>query len=106
MSDLLRSAPFQVLFEVSLQEYEEQTGITLAKHPLAEQLQHCDTVESVTAILQEQVRACSEFRDNVRIMKSLNCVVSNLCTLSAGVNLGLVRPRVLMGCSLSLMLIL
>jgi len=93
-----------VLFEASLQKYENQTDIALAKHPLAEQLQHCDPVESVTAILQEQIRACSEFRGSDRITKSLNGVVSVLCTLSASVNFGLVRLKVLMGCFMSLML--
>lgn len=96
MSDHSGSARFQVLYEASLQEYEKQTDIALAKHPLAEQLQHCDSVESVTALLQEQVHARNEFRDGDRITKSLNSTVLVLCALSAGVNLDLVRPRELM----------
>ena len=32
-----------------LMDYGKQTGIALAKHPLTEQLQGCDSVESVTA---------------------------------------------------------
>jgi hypothetical protein len=106
MSDRSGSARFQVIFEASLQEYEKQTGIALAKHPLAQQLQHCDSVESVSAILQEKLLACSEFRGNDRLSKSLNSVVSVLSKLSASVNLGLVRPKVLTGCSISLMFIL
>ena len=98
MGDHSRSARFQVLYDASLQEYEKQTDIALTKHPLAKQFQHCDSVESVTAILQEQVHACSEFRGRDRIMKSLNCVVSILCTLSASINLDLVRPMQI-GCS-------
>jgi hypothetical protein len=90
-----------------LQEYEKQTDITLVNHPLAEQLEHFDSVESVTAILQEQLHAHSEFRGSDRIMmKSLNSAVSVLCALSASINLGLVRTKVLMGCSMSLILIL
>lgn len=105
MSDQLGSARIQVILEASLQVYEKQTGIPLARHPLAEQLQHCDSVESVTAILQEQVHAHSEFRGSDRIIKSLNSFVSTLSMLSASVNLGLVRPKVLMGYSMSLMFI-
>jgi hypothetical protein len=106
MSDHSGSAHLRVLYEASLQEYEKQTDITLANHPLAGQLQHCDSVESVTAILREELRAHSEFRDGDRIIKLLNSIVSVLCTLSATVNLDLVRPGMLIGCSMFLILIL
>jgi hypothetical protein len=43
------SSHLKVLFEAALQDYERQTGIALAKHPLAERLQECDSVESITA---------------------------------------------------------
>ena len=105
MSDRSGSARFQVLFEASLEEYEKQTGITLAKHPLTENFQHCDSVESVAAIFQGQVPACSEFRGSDRILKSLNSAISVLCALPVGVNLGLIRPKISMRCSMSLMLI-
>jgi hypothetical protein len=71
-----------------LQQYEKQTEIPLAKHPLAEQLQSCDSVDSVIVILQEQARAFGEFRGSDRIMKSLSSVISVLSTLSAAANLG------------------
>jgi hypothetical protein len=45
---------FRALFELALQRYEKQTEISLAKHALAEQLQNCDSVDSVIAVLQEQ----------------------------------------------------
>jgi hypothetical protein len=102
MSNHPGSSRFRVLFEAALQQYEKQTEIPLAKHPLAEQLQNCDSVESVIAILQEQVRAFSEFRGSDRIMKSLKGVVSVLSTLSAVADLsdsiGLVRRKVPIGC--------
>ena len=106
MSDQSGSARFQVLFEASLKEYEKRTDITLAKHPLTEKFQHCDSVEFVAAIFQEQVPACSEFRGGDRIVKLLNVAVSILCALSVSFNLGLVRPKMPMGCSMFLMLIL
>jgi hypothetical protein len=96
MSDQSGSSHLQVLFEAALQDYEKQTGIALAKHPLAEQLQNCDSVESVTAVLREQTQAFSEFRGKDKILKPLKNVVSVLYKLSAtaglGQAIGLVRP--------------
>ena len=105
MSDQSESARFQVLLETSLREYEKQTDITLDKHPLYEKLQHCDSVESINAIIQEQVRVYGE-SSGYTTTKSLNSAVSILRTLSASIDLGPVRPKVLMRSSLSLMLIL
>jgi hypothetical protein len=86
----------QVLFEAALQDYEEQTGIVLAKHPLAEQLQTCDSVESVTTVLREQTQAFSDFRGKDNVLNSLKNAVSILHKLSAttdlGQAIGLVRP--------------
>jgi hypothetical protein len=88
---------FQVLFESALRDYERQTGITLANHPLAQQLQTCQSAESVTALLQEQARAFSEFRESDKIMSSLKNVVSVLSKISAtpvlGQHFGTVCPR-------------
>jgi hypothetical protein len=89
MADHSQSFHFQVLFESALQDYQNQTGTTLPNHPLAEKLQYCDSVESVTAVLREQARAFTEFRgDDGKIMKSLKGVVSVLYTLSASTALG------------------
>ena len=96
MSDQLSSSRFQVLFGAALHDYEKQTGIVLAKHPLAEQLQNCDSAESVTSILHEQTRAFNEFRGEDKIMEPLKNALSVLDRLSATANLGqdigLVRP--------------
>ena len=88
MSDPSASSRFQALFEAALHDYEKQTGIVLAKHPLAEQLQNCDSVESVTSILHEQAQAFSEFRGDDKIMKPLKNALSVLDKLSATANLG------------------
>ena len=100
MSDQLQlSSRFRVLFESALQDYQIQTGTTLASHPLAEKLQNCNSVESVTALLQDQARTFTEFRgDNGRITKSLKGVVSVLYTLSTSTaSIGLVRRKASMG---------
>jgi hypothetical protein len=110
MSDQSESSHLRVLFEAALQDYEKQTGIALDKHPVSEQLQDCASVESVTAVLREQTQAFNEFRENDKIIKPLKNFVSVLYKLSAaadfGHSVGLVRPYVLTGCSLSLTLIL
>jgi hypothetical protein len=102
MSDHAGSSRFRVLFEAAVQQYEKQTQIPLARHPLAEQLQNCDSVDSVIAVLHEQVRAFGEFQGSDRIMKSLKGVVSVLSTLSAAAvlsdSIGLVRRKVPIGC--------
>ena len=51
----------QSLFEAALHNYEEQTGMKLIDHPLARQLENCNSVESITEVLQEQARAFTEF---------------------------------------------
>ena len=81
-----------------MQDYQIQTGIALASHPLAGKLQSCDSVESVTTVLQDQAREFSKFRgDNGMITKSLKGIVSVLYTLSASTAaIGLVRRKVSM----------
>ena len=80
-----------------MKDYEEKTGIALDKHPLAEQLQSCGSVESVAAVLREKTQGFSQFRDKDKVLNSLKKVLSVLHTLSAGASLsqdmiGLVRP--------------
>ena len=103
MSDQLTSSPFETLFVEALREYEKQTGIPLAEHPLAEQFQNCQSVDSVTTLLQEQTRAFSDFRGTDKIMKSLKSLVSALSRVSAiatiGYDIGLVYSRLLIWCS-------
>lgn len=96
MSNSPESSRFQLLLEVALQDYEKQTGTRLVDHYFARQLETCDSVESITAILQEQAQAFREFRgDDGKVMKSLKCAVHVLYTLSTstalGEGIGLVR---------------
>ena len=93
MSDQSQSSRFRALFEAALQDYQMRTGTDLVNHPLAEKLQSCNSVDAVTAVLQEQARAFSEFLgDNGRITKSLNGIMSVLYTLSSSAaSIGLVR---------------
>jgi hypothetical protein len=96
MSDQSGPSHFQELFEAALRDYEMQTGRTLVNHPLAEKLQSCDSVESVTAVLREQTETSGEIRGKDNVLKPLKNVLSVLHKLSSAVNfgrdLGLVRP--------------
>jgi hypothetical protein len=99
-----RSAPNK-----ALREYEKRTGTKLEDHPLAKQLDACDSVESITSVIQEQARAFHEFQgDDGRAMKSLKGAVGVLYTLSTNdafsEGISLVCPKTLIRGFLSLML--
>ena len=103
MGEQSGSAHFRTLFDSAMQAYEKDTGVSLADHPLAAQLQDCHSVESITLLLQQQAKDFSDFRGKNRIMKLIDNTVSILSTLSAntalGGSIGLVRQNTLIGCS-------
>ena len=90
-----QTSPFQDLFNAALQDYQNQTGNSLIDHPFAKQLESCDSVDSIMAVLQEQAQIFREFRgDDGKIMKSMKYSVNILHTLSIGVEgIGLVHPN-------------
>ena len=96
MSDQSGSSHLRVLFEAALEDYRQQTGIELARHPLAERLQYYNSVESVTAILYEQAQDFKEFRDEDKVLKPLRKVLTILHKLPSAANfaqhVGLVCP--------------
>ena len=106
MAEQSGSSCFRALFESALQSYEKTTGITLADHPLAVQLQSCHTIESITAILECQVLTFGDFRGSDRVMKSIKSTLSILTRLSIPASLGdavvLVRRNILMAVSTAL----
>jgi len=95
---------FQELFESALQNYETKTGITLIQHPLAVQLQSCQSVEDITALLQSQVQGVSYLQASDRIMKSIKSILSILSPLLAAASLAvdLASQKVLRAVSASL----
>jgi fungal STAND N-terminal Goodbye domain len=101
------SSRYQLLVDAALESYEKQTGMKLINHPLARQLEHCNTVDSIMDVLQQQARAFTEFRgDDGKVNKSLRRAVYVLDTLSTsttlGEGIGLVCPAVVLGSSSSL----
>jgi len=92
------SASFLLLYNSALQDYTTQTGTNLIDHPFAKRLEKCESVESISSLLQENVRRFREFRrEDGKITKSLKCAIHVLHTLSTGTVLGdvvgLVRPK-------------
>jgi len=94
---------FRELFDSALRAYEKETGIILANHRLAIQLQHCDTIEGITTLLQNQAK---DFRKSGNITKSVETIVSILTPLFFAASLpdtvGLVRQNVLLASFTSL----
>jgi hypothetical protein len=76
-----QSSNFTTLFESALQEYAKQTGKPWTEHPLAQQLEQCYSLESVSDVLQEQAQAFTLSRGDSRVMKSLKSATSVLYTL-------------------------
>ena len=97
MSDQLGSSRLQDLFEGALHDYEKKTDIALNKHPLAEESQNCDIIESVTTFLNRQIENFNEFQGKDKILKTLKNTLSALYKLSSaakfGRDVGLVRRR-------------
>jgi hypothetical protein len=74
---------FESLLESALADYQKETGINLVEHPLAIQLEHCDSVESITEALQERAQAFRKFRGgNHRVISLLKRTVQALHKLS------------------------
>jgi hypothetical protein len=89
---------FRILFDAALQHYKDKTGNSLTDHPIAKQLETCESVDSITAILQEQAQSFREFRENDgKLMKAFNSSVDVLCapSISSALNvaIGLVVRR-------------
>jgi hypothetical protein len=78
MSQSFSSSTFQALFDAALQDYEDKIGSSLINHPLAKELQECDSVGSITAILEEQAQIFRGFRDHGKLVNSLKYLVDVL----------------------------
>jgi hypothetical protein len=71
-----------------LKAYQTTTGVTLAEHPLAIQVQSCHSVEAITTLLKYEARTFSNIQGSERVMKSIERAVSILSTLSTTATLG------------------
>src|SRR6266852_4165288 len=77
------STNFQVIFNDALRAYERRTKKDLLAHPLAAQLQTCDTHSSILIVLQQQVQELNQFQSgDERLTKWLDPTVKVLHTFS------------------------
>ena len=70
ISDKSGSLHLHVLFQTALDDYENQTGMELNKHPLAEHLQDCNSVEAITTILREQMQGLNKFQEKDKSLEA------------------------------------
>jgi len=90
MGDQSESSRYRAIFESALKTYEKKTGISLVEHPLSVQLRTCDTVESITALVQHQASSLTgnESQGKDRVMISIKNTVSISIKLYATASLG------------------
>ena len=83
---------FNSIFEKALKEYKKKTKQRLTTHPLANQLDKCDTPAAILAILQDQVHQFNESRSSdERLQRWLSPTINVLFafteTLGAGISM-------------------
>ncbi|KAH9177931.1 hypothetical protein EDB89DRAFT_2239681, partial [Lactarius sanguifluus] len=77
------TSDFKSILDAALSEYKKKTGKQLLNHPLATELQRCDSVDATLTIFQRQAEAFQQFRDgDQRLMKWISPVVDVLYTFS------------------------
>jgi hypothetical protein len=89
------SSNFQVIFNNALKAYERRTKKDLLAHPLAAQLQTCDSHSRILIVLQQQLQELNQSQTNdERLTKWLDPTVKVLYTFSEtlGEGVSLVCP--------------
>ncbi|KAH8990871.1 hypothetical protein EDB92DRAFT_731641 [Lactarius akahatsu] len=89
------SSRFQAIFQAALKSYQNQTKKDLTAHPLASQLQSCDSTNAILAVLQDQVREFDQARSgDERLTKWLiPTVFSPAKVIFAGIGVFLLVAR-------------
>jgi hypothetical protein len=82
------SSRFQAIFQAALNSYQKQAKKDLLTHPLASQLQSCESTAAILAILQAQVQEFDKSRGDERLAKWLGPTVNVLCAFSATISGG------------------
>ena len=83
------SSRFQAIFQSALKSYQKQTKKDLIAHPLASQLQSCNSTAAIVAVLQDQVREFDKSRSgDDRLTKWLSPTVNVISAFSATVSGG------------------
>ena len=88
------SSRFQVIFQTALKSYQKQTKKDLLAHPLASQLQDCDSTTAIITILQDQIREFDKSHSgDERLTKWLGPTVNVLSAFSATISGGVSLVR-------------
>ena len=83
------SSSFQTIFDAALKSYERKTKKNLLSHPLAAQLQSCNSSSAIRTLLQDQVREFDQAHSgDERLTKWLSPTVNVLCAFSAAISGG------------------
>ncbi len=84
------SSSFQQIIDSALKAYEKRTKKNLLTHPLAAQLQTCDSPDAILRVLQQQVQAVDQSQSSdERLTKWLDPTVNILGVLSAALGEGI-----------------
>jgi hypothetical protein len=97
---------FQSILD-AVDKYAEQTGINLKQNPFADKVKGCDSPDAVLLLLQENVKAFKDYRDqNRKFIDCLNPVVQFIHAFSEilGEVAGLVSREQLFRCLLFFLL--
>ena len=71
------------ILNAALSKYKKKTGGGLLEHPLAKELERCDSVSAIAAILQGQAKEFQQFKDgDQRLVKWISPIVDALSTFS------------------------
>ena len=86
------SSNFQLIFNNALKAYEKRTKQDLLVHPLASQLQACESPGDILAILQQQIQGLDQSRSRDErwtkwLDPTVNVVFALSATLGSGVGL-------------------
>jgi hypothetical protein len=83
------SPNFQLIINNALDKYKKRTKHDLLEHPLAAQLQSCNSPSAILAVLQQQVQGLDQSRSSdERWSRWLDPTVNVLYALSATVGAG------------------
>ncbi|KAI9429078.1 hypothetical protein H4582DRAFT_2132103 [Lactarius indigo] len=89
------STDFRTIFTTALDEYKQQTKTDISSHPLAAQLQSCDSPTAILAVLRAQVQVFDQSQSvGKEWTKWLDPIVNVLYASSTtiGTGVGLVFP--------------
>ena len=81
------SSNFQSVFDAALKAYEKKTKSKLLTHPLAAQLQSCDSPTAILSVLPDLIQQfdrASQQRREVNKLVDPNCECSLLILLNSG----------------------